>query len=150
MLCSGCAKIDKFLHVLLIINELSSKNYFPMQNVKFADNQWVTKSVVEKWYAKLVNKLLPNCINLHMQKHRWRLLELALAQEIEALKAADFYHNSGIHMSGFKGNNFLRIYKRYEPSFWSKEKDYSSFIWTRQYTLFTTDYSSNRRLYIPV
>ena len=53
-------------------------------------------------------------------------------------------------MSGFKGNNFLRIYKRYEPSFWSKEKDYSGFIRTRQYTVFTTDYYSNRGLFIPV
>ena len=121
-----------------------------MQNVKFIDNQWVTKSVVEKWYAKLVNKLLPNCINLHVQKHRWHLLELALAQEIEALKAIDFYQCSGIHMSGFKGNIFLWIYKRYEPSFWSKEKDYSVFIRTRQYTVFTTDYHSNRGLFISV
>ena len=121
-----------------------------MQNVILVDYQWVTKSVVEKWYAKLVNKLLPNCINLHVQMHRWHLLELALAQEIEVLKTADFYHYLGILMSGFKGNNFLRIYKRYEPSFWSKEKDYSGFIRTRQYTVFTTDYYSNRGLFIPV
>lgn len=53
-------------------------------------------------------------------------------------------------MSGFKGNNILRIYKRYEPSFWSKEKDYSGFIRTRQYTLFTTDYCSNRGIFISV
>ena len=97
-----------------------------MQNVKLVDYQWVTKSVVEKWYAKFVNKLLPNCINLHVQMHRWHLLELALAQEIEVLKTADFYHYLGIHMSGIKGNNFLRIYKRYEPSFWSKEKGYAA------------------------
>ena len=77
-------------------------------------------------------------------------MELALAQEIEVLKTADFYHYLGIHMSGFKGNNFLRIYKRYEPSFWSKEKDYSGFIRTRQYTVFTTDYYSNRGLFISV
>ena len=121
-----------------------------MQNVKLIDCQWVTKSVVEKWYAKFVNKLLPNCINLHVQIHRWHLLELALAQEIEVLKTADFYHYLGIHMSGFKGNNFLRIYKRYEPSFWSKKKDYSGFIRTRQYTVFTTDYYSNRGLFISV
>ena len=82
--------------------------------------------------------------------HRWHLLELALAQEIEVLKTADFYHYLGILMSGFKGNNFLRIYKRYEPSFWSKEKDYSGFIRTRQYTVFTTDYYSNRGLFISV
>ena len=25
---------------------------------------------VEEWYAKLVNKLLPNCINLPIQMHR--------------------------------------------------------------------------------
>ena len=124
--------------------------YFPMQNVKFIDNQWVTKCVVEKWYAKLVNKLLPNCINLHVQMHRWHLLELALAQEIEALKAADFYHCSGIHMSRFKGNNFLRIYKRYEPSFWSKEKGYSGFSGPCQFILFTPDYRLNRRLLIHV
>ena len=49
---------------------------------------------MEKWYAKVVNKLLPNCINLPMQMHRWRLLELALAQEIEVQKATDFYHRS--------------------------------------------------------
>ena len=47
--------------------------------------------MVEKWYAKVVNKLLPNYINLPIQMHRWRLLELTLAQEIDALKATDFY-----------------------------------------------------------
>ena len=121
-----------------------------MQNIKFIDNQWVTNGAVEMWYAKLVKILLPNCINPHVRKHRWRLLELALAQEIDDLKAIDFYQCSGIHMSGFKGNNFLRIHKRDEPSFWSKEKDYSGFIRTRQYTVFTTDYHSNRGLFISV
>ena len=50
MLCSGCANIKKFLHVLLIINKLSIKNYFPMQNVKFIDNQLVTRRVVQMWF----------------------------------------------------------------------------------------------------
>ena len=45
---------------------------------------------------------------------------------------------------------FIWIYKRYEPSFWSKEKDYSVFIRPRQYTVFTTDYHSNRGLFISV
>ena len=49
---------------------LVQEGYFPMQNVKPIDNQCVIESVVEKWYAELVNKLLPNCINLHVQKHR--------------------------------------------------------------------------------
>ena len=53
-------------------------------------------------------------------------------------------------MPGFKGNNFLWLYKRYEPSFWSKEKDYSGFIRTRQHTVFTTDYFSNRGLFVSV
>ena len=47
-------------------------------------------------------------------------------------------------MSGFKGNNFRQIYKLYELTFWSKEKDYSGFIRLCQYTVFTTDYYSNR------
>ena len=34
--------------------------------------------------------------------------------------------------------------------FWSKEKEYGGFIRIRQYTVFTTDYCSNRGLYIPV
>ncbi len=121
-----------------------------MQNFKLIDNQWVTESMVEKWYAKLVKKLLPNCINLPIQMHRWRLLELALAQEIEAQKATDFYHRSGIHTPGFKGKNFLRFYKWWIPSIWSKEKDYSGFIRLCQYTVFTTDYYSNRGLFISV
>ena len=33
MLCSGCAKMDIILHASLIINKLSSKNYFPMQEI---------------------------------------------------------------------------------------------------------------------
>ncbi len=41
-----------------------------MQNDKFVDNQLIAEGVVEMWYAKLVNKLPPNCINLHVQKHR--------------------------------------------------------------------------------
>ena len=53
-------------------------------------------------------------------------------------------------MPGFKDNNFLWLYKRCEPSFCSKEKDYSGFIRTRQYTVFTTDYFSNRGLFISV
>ena len=98
---------------------------------------------------KIHKKLLKNCIYLHIQMLPWRLLELALAQEIEARKATDFYHFSGIHMSGFKGSNILQIHKRYELSFWSKKKDYSIF-WTRQYSVFTTDCYSNRGLRIHI
>ena len=53
-------------------------------------------------------------------------------------------------MSGFKGNNFRQIYKLYELTFWSKEKDYSGSIRLCQYTVFTTDYYSNRELFISV
>ena len=73
--------------------------YWQVNSVFLTDYQWVTNNVVEKWYAKLVNKLLPNCINLHMQKHRWSLLELALAQEIDVLKATDYYSNRGLFIS---------------------------------------------------
>jgi len=41
-----------------------------MQNIKLIDYQLVTEGVIEKWYAKLIKKLLPNCINLHVQMHR--------------------------------------------------------------------------------
>ena len=50
MLCSGCAKIDKFLHVLLIINELSSKNYFPMQEIEEYDNLLVINNIRFWWF----------------------------------------------------------------------------------------------------
>ena len=65
-------------------------------------------------------------------------------------KAVDFYHYPDIHMPRFKGKNFLRIYKWWIPSFWSKEKDNSDFIRTRQNTVFTTDHYSNRGLLILV
>ena len=62
------------------------RGYLPMQNVKLIDYQWVTQNVVEMWYTKYINKLLQNCINLHIQMLPWRLWKLALAQVIEKLK----------------------------------------------------------------
>ena len=60
-------------------DEIKPEDYFPMQNVKFVDNQRVAKSVVEMWYAQSVKILPPNCIDLHIQMLPCRLRELALA-----------------------------------------------------------------------
>ena len=65
-------------------------------------------------------------------------------------EAVDFYNYPDIHIPKIKGKFFLRIYKRRIPSFWSKEKDYSNSIRTSQYTVFATNYYSNRGLFILV
>lgn len=105
------------------------------------------RNMVHKIHKKLLKKLY---ISAYTDASVMSSGTCSITNNWEA-KAVNFYHYPAIQVPMFKGKNFHRIYMRWIlPSFWSKEKDYSGFIQTRQYTVFTTNHCPNRGLFIPV
>ena len=59
---------------------LVREGYFPMQNVKFIDNQWVTRHVVQMWFKFFGNNFHVAGTKTDLDSLQWDLRKLAQAR----------------------------------------------------------------------
>ena len=123
--CDYMLIIKKISRFVMDIYGIYAVFYFPMQNVKLIDYQWVTRYVVQMWFKFFGNNFHVAGTKTDLDSLQWDLRKLAQSSISKVRKMAETA-KSMISLSG------------------QKRKDYSGFIRIRQYTVFTTDYCSNR------